>query len=651
MTKKTQLSRQFRKMPLALAVAASITTPASAFQFYLGDYEASIDTTLSAGASWRLEDPAPNNIGRGNGYYGGLGNPNPVSNYGQGKYGALGGSINSDDGNLNFEKGDTFSETIKGSTDFLIQGESYGAFARVRYWYDKVLSDENFANDGVNPPRKLSPDGADNASGAELMDAYVFADFYVGDSPLSVKLGKQVLSWGESTFIINGINVINPVDVPAFRAPGAEIKDALLPVNMLSASLGLTDNVSVEGFVQLEYEKTRVDDCGTFFSSNDFVGDGCGPVYAQATWSEADNNAGLGGSPLALTRRGDKLPPDNDQYGAAVRWYVPELNDTEFGFYHIRYHSRFPTISGKTAEDANNDGSISTPEAVAPGTGAEYYVEYPEDIKLYGLSFNTTTPNGISVSGEYSFKEDAPVQLNSPDLVGAALGRGPAANPGNIYNPLFQNRVPSSSGGPATISDAQAAGFLGSDQPGYDTYNISQIQFTGISFIDQVFGASRLAVVGEIGGTFVHDLPSVDEVRYGRYDQASFGLTPDYFPSDGVSALEACAELNFTGGCDKEGYTTDFSWGYRVRANLTYNDVFAGVNLTPQVAFSHDVEGYAPGPGANFIEGRQTVGLSLRADYLNQYSATAGFTTFYGNSRFNPLHDRDFMSFSVAYSF
>lgn len=619
MTNKKQLSRQFRKLPLALAVAASVSTPASAFQFYVGDYEASIDTTLTAGAGWRMEDPANNNIGAGNGYWG-----NDI-NAGQGKYGGLGASINSDDGNLNFAKGDTYSESIKGSTDFLIQGDTFGAFARARYYYDFVLEDENFASDGINPPRQLSKDGKDNASGIELMDAYIFGDFYLGDMPLSVKLGKQVVSWGESTFIINGINVINPVDLPAFRAPGSEIKDALLPVNMLYGSLGLTDNVGVEAFVQLEYDKTRIDDCGTFFSSNDYVADGCGPVYVANDKSDSANQQ----SGLTIDREGDKLPPDTDQYGVAVRWYVPELNDTEFGFYHIRYHSRFPNVSGKSGL-AQNDFS-----------NAAYQTEYAQDIKLYGISFNTTTPGGVSLSGEYSFKEDAPIQLNSVDLLFGAIG--------NEYSPVFQNRVPDVNGdGFVTDADAQASGFYGTDQQGFDRYNISQLQFTGISFIDQTMGASRLAIVGEIGATYVHDLPDVDEMRYGRYDQAGFGLTPDYL---GAGALNVCSALNPYGTCDKEGYTTDFSWGYRVRASLVYNDVAAGVNLTPTLSFAHDVDGYAPGPGANFIEGRQTVGLSLTADYLNKYQAKVGYTTYYGNSRFNPLHDRDNATVSVSYSF
>ena len=45
--------------------------------------------------------------------------------------------------------------------------------------------------------------------------------------PLSIRFGKQVLSWGESLFIQGGNSVINPIDVSAIRAPGAELKKLL----------------------------------------------------------------------------------------------------------------------------------------------------------------------------------------------------------------------------------------------------------------------------------------------------------------------------------------------------------------------------------------------------------------------------------------
>ena len=174
---------------------------------------------------------------------------------------------------------------------------------------------------------------------------------------------------------------------------------------------------------------------------------------------------------------------------------------------------------------------------------------------------------------------------------------------------------------------------------------------TAIKFWDQFMGASRLSFVGEVGATYVHNLPDVSEIRYGRFDQLGFGLTEDWNPNDGNSALADCLALNSVGGCNTEGYTTDFSWGYRMRAALQYNDVFSGVNLKPQLAWSHDVKGYAPGPGANFSEGNKSIGASLTADYLNQYRATLAYTNYFGGGKHNAISDRDNVALSVSYSF
>jgi len=639
MTKKTQRLHQFAKLPLALAVAASMSTPASAFQFYMGEMEANLDTFISAGASWRLEDPDEYLYGVGNG--------------------GKGGSINSDDGTLNFEKNSTYSKIIKGNSDFLVTYGDWGAFARARYWYDFELKDEGRATDVNGYTRELSKAGKANASGGEVMDAYIWKDFWFGEMPLNVRLGKQVVSWGESTFIFNGINVINPVDIGVIRAPGAQIKEALIPVNMLYGSLGLTDDITIEAFIQLEYEKTRIDDCGTFFSSNDYVADECGPVYVLNALSEQTNREGLGGDPTLptrLTRGGDIEPDDTDQFGIAVRWFAQELNETEFGFYFLQYHSRAPLVSGVVATDlpafdadgnvtAPPDGEISTPEIVLTGG---YQVEYPEKIQMGGISFNTTGPGGISLGGEYSFKHNVPVQLNSPDLVAGAAGKASSI--------VFQNRVPDENDdGVIDMSDAVAAGFLGSFQKGYDLFDVSQLQFTAIKFIDQFMGASRMIFVGEVGGTYVHDLPDESDIRYGRYDQLSFGVTPDFDilddEGDPLTADEVCLNNNSIGTCDVGGYVTDFSWGYRFRTSWVYNDVFAGVNLTPQIAWSQDVDGYAPGPGANFIEGRKTIGLSVKADYLNQYSMNLAYTNYFDGGKHNAVKDRDNVALSVAYSF
>jgi len=205
--------------------------------------------------------------------------------------------------------------------------------------------------------------------------------------------------------------------------------------------------------------------------------------------------------------------------------------------------------------------------------------------------------------------------------------------------------------------------------PPSDRYDVSQLQFTGVSFIDQVLGASRLALVGEVGFTYVHDLPDESEMRYGRYAQMGFGTTvTDYvdeslgadsaftgpYAGIDVTPQEACEiKWNFNKkGCTTEGYTTPFSWGYRMRATLTYSDVFAGVNLSPGLSWSHDVSGYAPEPGGSFIEGRKQVGLLMTADYMNLYSATLAYNNYFGAmDGLNYLVDHDDVQLSVSYAF
>jgi uncharacterized protein DUF1302 len=611
MTKNTQRWHKLAKLPLAVAVAAAVSAPVSAFQFYMGDVEASFDTTLTAGASWRVEDRDSRQTAQGNMQpYGST--PSAV---GTGK-GAS--SNNFDDGNWNFDKGDTYSKIVKGTSELLLSYENYGGFIRGRYWYDFQLKDGDMAFDDAGQQRQLSVDGDKYASGGQLLDAYVWGDFELGEMPLNMRLGRQVVSWGESTFIFNGINVINPVNVNAIRAPGAEVKDALMPVNMFYSSLGITENITVEGYVQLEWEKTRIDDCGTFFSTNDFVADGCGPVLLAGQLPDAvayDDG-------YIAPRLADEEADDTDQFGLAVRWYVPELNDTEFGFYFVQYHSRVPLISGVVA--AKDEGE----------TFPSYFIDYPEGLQMYGVSFNTSTESGYSIGGEVSYKKDLPMQWNSFELIHGGLGL-----PSSL---LYQQEL-------AKVGGAGNEDQLyGETLSGYETYGVSQAQTTVIKFFDQVAGASRLTFVGEVGATYVHGMKDKSKARYGR--SGAFGIGS--FDVPGVGTCEAGAAPNInTRNCTNDGYTTSFSWGYRLRTTLEYNDVFAGVNLLPTISWSHDVKGYAPEPGGNFIEGRQSAGLALKALYLNEYSANLAYTSYFGGKPYNMLKDRDNISLSVSYSF
>lgn len=619
MTSVNQFWRRAR-LPLAVSLASTLAGPAFGVSFNIGEIEGSFDSSLSVGASWSTAKPNRDLIGANNG--------------------GKGLSQTSDDGHLNFKRGETFSKIFKGIHDLELKYGDTGVFVRGKYWYDFELKDESRPFKDISDNNRK--EGA-KSSGGQILDAFVYHNYSIADAPGSVRFGKQVVSWGESTFIGGGINSINPIDVSAFRRPGAEIKEGLIPVNMFYVSQSLTDNLSAEAFYQLEWDQTVTDNCGTFFSQPDVISDGCSnnlrvlnkrstiPGAALPTLGALGvdvNNEGV------LVRRGpDRDARDSGQFGVAMRYNFEPL-DTEFGAYFMNYHSRAPIFSAQGAPSAAYTRPLGPLGALRPlivAGSSNYFVEYPEDIRLYGLSFSTTLPTGTAWSGELSYRPNAPVQLSTTDI-------------------LFAGVTPIPGFGNASV----LKGTPGQDLHGYNRKEVTQFQTTFTHFFDQVMGASRLTTVGEIGVTHVGGLESKSQARYGRDPVFGPGTLPGGFcnalnnSTANGAGLPNAAGLNTN--CNNDGYTTATSWGYRARAIWEYPDVFAGVNLKPNVAWSHDVKGYSPGPGGNFEEGRKAVSLGLDAEYQNTYTASLAYTNFFGG-KFSTVDDRDFVALSFGANF
>lgn len=629
---KTKQTWRLAKLPLAVSLASTLAAPAFGVNFNIGEIEGQFDSSLSVGASWSMRSADPDLIG--------------VNNGGDGL------SQTTDDSRQNFKKGETFSKIFKGIHDLELKYGDTGVFVRGKYWYDFELKDEERLFKDIDDSNRKQ---AAQSSGAEILDAFVYHNYDIAGQPGSVRLGKQVVSWGESTFIQNSINSINPVDASAFRRPGAEIKEGLIPVNMFYISQSLTENLSMEAFYQIEWDQTVVDNCGTFFAQPDIIADGCDnnlAVLSNNPLAAAgiNNTLGLlGRSDLAiqqtsegvvLPRGGDRDARDSGQWGTAFRYFSAAL-DTEFGAYFMNYHSRTPAFSASGAGAdvyaiANNPPFTTNPllaqlrPLLAAGNGT-YFLEYPEDIRLYGLSFSTTLPTGTAWSGEVSYRPNAPVLLNTTDILFSGV---------NPLGGLFSN---------ASLIDGQPGGEVN----GYRRKEITQFQTTFTHFIDQVMGASRLTLVGEIGVVHVGGLENSSDLRYGR--DPVFGPGP--LPATGP--LNTCATLN-TGTlgsasaenvskyCEDDGFVTSTSWGYRARAIWDYPDVFAGINLRPSVSWSHDVDGY--GPNGLFTEGAKAVSLGLNAEYQNTYTADLSYTDFFGG-KYNTSIDRDFLALSFGMNF
>ena len=577
------------KLPLAVSLVSTLSGPAWGVSFNIGEVEGQIDSELSIGASWSTAKADRSLIGANNG--------------------GKGQSEISDDGRLNFKRGETFSKIFTGMHGLELKYGDSGLYVRGKYWYDFELQDDS------RPFKPVSDSGrkaSAQSAGAQLLDAFVYHNYEIADQPGAARLGKQVVSWGEGVFIGGGINAINPTDASAYRRPGTEYKDGLVPVNLFYISQNLTDNLSAEAFYQLDWEQSQADNCGTFFSQSDVMADGCSGNYrvmSKRSALDVADLAALTGAGVdvngegVLVRRGaDRNARNGGQFGVAMH-YVFEPLDTEFGAYFMNYHSRDPILSaGAAPQSAYNAaaGAGGLGSMIVAGNSS-YYVEYPEDIHLYGLSFATRLSTGTAWKGELSYRPNAPVQLNSNDLLYANITLLPGL----------------ASASPLTVTP-------GADVQGYRRKEITQFQTSLSHVFDNAMGANRLTVTGEVGVTYVGGLDSSSDLRYGR---------DPVFGSDG-----------------HDGFTTATSWGYRGRAVWEYNSVLPGVNLKPNLGWSHDISGYSPGPNANFEEGRKAISVGLDGEYQNTYTSSLSYTNFFGG-RYNTLSDRDFVALTVGVKF
>ena len=466
---------------------------------------------------------------------------------------------------------------------------------------------------------------------------------------MDLRIGNQVLNWGESTFIQNGINVINPFDVSKLRKPGAELRDGLLPVPIVSVATDITPNLSIEGFYQAAWEETRVDPAGTYFSTNDYGTPGGNRAYIDLseqgvvvldhgrgaplinqfilainqvlTNPQANLPAVDRETLLSVTRKADNEPRDTGQWGIALRYYAEALNNTDFGLYFINYHSRLPLASATYGTQEGYDNaktvlSLATQLGLAAGPiaidqygrTASYAIEYPEDLRVYGLSFNTALGRtGWALQGEYSFHPDQPLQLHEEYIFGQGLA------------PVLCNLTPQPPGcrPQGAALDAYAMSVLGKGLQGFIERDVSQVQATATRVFGPTLGADSLVFAAEAALVRVHSLPDQEE-------------QPLDTPGSGEAA-------------------TANSYGYRLATKLDYSNAIGPATISPYLQFQHDVNGYSPSPGGPFEEGRTALTLGVGVNYLERWQGDLSYTNYNGDT--NYLSDRDFVSLSMSYSF
>ena len=609
-------------VPIGPLLLSAVLLPGAAIAD-VGDMETNADVTVTHGVTFRVESADTGPTGP-----------------------------NSDDGTRNYDRG-IVSNTSSVAAEFEVNAERFDIFARTHGFID-------FENQyGTRDHMPLS-DAAKGVAGRDfrLLDLYAATTVDAGDMPLDIRIGNQVLNWGESTFIRNGINVINPFDVSRLRTPGSELRDGLVPVPMASVAFDPSPNLSVEGFYQFLWQETEIDPSGTYFSASDYVGAGGNRAFLSISPDITDRGRTFGAlaglinsavSPipysveahephfLSVQRKADAEPGNNGQWGLALRYYAEELNDTEFGFYYSNVHSRLPLVTGDVVADMtqslgiansvnNSAGILSAIQAANPGLStaaaqqargalagalaidhyarqSRYVIVYPENIQTFGLSFNTALgTTGWALQGEYSYHPDTPLQREEGSLFAEAL------------SPLTCVLDPDTSFTPQECV-AAFPGILGKRLVGWVERDVSQVQVTGTRIFGSMWGSDSTGFIAEAAVTHVHDMP------------------------DWKTPIQG-------GGREFADAT---SWGYQGALWLDYNNAVGAAKLTPYLRFQHDVSGNSPAPSGPFINGRTVFTLGMSVGYLARWEADLSYTRHSGTA--NKLSDRDFVKMSFSYSF
>ena len=802
------------------------------FDFLGNRVDAVINNAATFGYSWRLHDQASDLIGKGNLDPNVCGDQfqtcqglHRLQSFPAERLAAAPGapSINFDDGNLNYDKGDVTQAPFKLTQDIRFLFGNYGIFYRAIGIYDYInyndfemtkpnlITPENFARVGQTSglgggryyPRVYGPgeftkvrrpnDEAEEAGlRYDILDFNFFGSvpYAEGTKNLTFRIGRQTVNWGQSTVaVVNSLNQAQPVNANAlYRLGFGLLEELFVPVGMIRASTEVASGLTLEAFYQFEWLPIEIPTAGSYMSFADIGTDNQRTTVNASFGSSAEDPFSLTGgrlnnplttitpTSLTLQRDPDREARDQGQFGVSLKYYSDNINNgTEFGFYAMNYHSKLPYVSFTSTDascarregnpqgrDARNifeflqscpnlpvtapsasgqllvdltaliaqrpgvlgdlgltDGSnllgvanllLPRPNLPAadsvPFDTASLFLEYPEDLQVYGVDF-TTTFGEYSFQGEIAYRPNVPLQVSIIDLafasfgpvltrchdpeigcVGASAGLGYDAEGNyviyegndftnadgvNPYKDTFSLVVGAAPGSARSfpnfimpyrgvaVGETEPNSYIRGWIPGkVAQYNLGATRVLGGS--ENWIAADQVILIYELAATHVLNMPDYDELQIegplSPTPHASAGA--DGSGADGgrlaCSTNTACSVgpdgLRFNPyQASRNQFANEFSWGYRVVGRISYESVLPGISIQPLFIWQHDISGNAPGPAGNFVEGRKTLNFLLETRYEKALSFTVAYNTFFDGGTNNVYRDRDNLGFFVKYLF
>ncbi|OFI34275.1 hypothetical protein BFC17_20855 [Alteromonas lipolytica] len=302
---------------------------------------------------------------------------------------SIGPQANTNDGDLNFDKGLVSSRLDLFSEFDLRYKRSYGMRISAATWYDSVYHDSNdnpgyydgaLVNTQSVPAGEFAEDTKDlHGQYGEILDAFVYGGFNVGKKAINLKAGRFAQLYGESLFF--GSNAVagamTSLDLArALSVPQSEFKEVARPTGQVAAQLQVNSKLTLAAYYQFEWRKSRLPAAGSYFAFADFVDKGGETVI-------------LG--PGAIVHRSeDIVADDSGQFGFQARY---KINDYEVGFYAAQFHDKMPQFYVRPGVNVQEGGI------------GDYTQVFAEDIKVYGLSVSTLVGE-TNVAAEMSVRND-----------------------------------------------------------------------------------------------------------------------------------------------------------------------------------------------------------------------------------------------------
>ncbi len=723
-----------RRLVLCGGLGLLTALPAQAFRFEYGDVLGDLRTRVSFGASWRLQEHSGDLIDKNNLDPSLCGtevndaclsfNENAALN--QKLVDAPGAffGLNKDDGNLNYDRGDVVAAVSKVSSELSLIWDEWAFKAGGTVFFDPVNDrfDEFHPDTTYQPQRTRRNENVRGNVGMDITigNLLVSRPFEIGERQFNATIGYQTIRWGESTLIaLNSLSEINAPDARYLYQPGTQIAAVFqtTPAAVLSTNFG--DYVALDLIYQLAWNGVIVPRGGSFFAPFDVIGRDFAMLSLGQFSEDPDGLQRLPGIGREISDTSITVPVDNyggkprheGQFGAKLTWYAADIS-TEFSFYALNYHSRLPYLSMYAAnatciQDTTTDvlqavadcrGMRLTADGLepAPIDSARIFLDYPEDIQMYGMSFNTTVGKW-SLAGEAAYRPNLPVQVHVTDVVFTALqpalpeneivlglgtvsdltpqglislGLDPATALATLTSPGTLRLLSTLAANPendfalpprAVAVPSYVMAHRGWDRVepnqlvrGYERLNVLQMDFTGIRIFgssENPFAAEQVQLIAEAGFTWAMDMPSRDRLQFegGDYNNTHFSPGADGSGDVGDPGVKPTQRLNPTQ--QTSGFADELAAGYRFIIRFEYNNVLFDWTFRPQIVWTHDVHGTSISPMQNFIEGMRLWQVGTDIEITQKLGAQLFWQGWHGGGTVNGLRDKDFAGFAVSYTF